>query len=65
MDEWVSTERIEKLDEFIDEEKINNQKKAGEIVNSSDEEYEGMDANARKEHEEATKIKTVTTIKFG
>lgn len=65
LDEWITSDRIKLTSEFIDEEKIREEKKRQGIINSSDEEYEGMDQNARKEHEEATKVKTIMRIQFG
>lgn len=65
LDEWISSDRIKLTSEYIDEEKIKEEKRRKGIINSSDEEYEGMDQNARKEHEEATKVKTIMRIQFG
>ena len=65
LDEWITSDRIKLTSEYIDEEKKRAMMKKKGIVNSSDEEYEGLDQNARKEHEEATKVKTIMKIKFG
>lgn len=65
LDEWIKWERITKTDEFIDEKKIKAKNKAKGIHYSSDEEYDGLDKNARRDHEDATKIKTIKRIKFG
>ncbi len=65
LDEWVKRDRIKPTSDFIDEKKIRAENKRLGIVHSSDEEYEGLDKNARKDHEEATKVKTITRIKFG
>jgi hypothetical protein len=65
LDEWVKFDQITTTHEFIDEKKIKEQNKLNGIVHSSDEEYEGKDKHARKEHEEMTKVKTITKIKFG
>ena len=55
MDCWVNTDRITSLDEFI-----------GDVVDhGSDHEHEGMDASDIEKHEEATRIKTISNIKFG
>jgi GNAT superfamily N-acetyltransferase len=65
LDEWIKPDRIKLTSEYIDEEKKRAEMKKKGIVNSSDEEYEGLDKNARKEHEEATKVKTIMKIQFG
>ena len=65
LDEWVKRDRIKLTHEYIDEKKIKAENKRLGIVHSSDEEYEGLDKNARRDHEEATKVKTITRIKFG
>jgi histone acetyltransferase HTATIP/histone acetyltransferase MYST1 len=65
LDEWVKYSQIEVTQEFIDEKKIKAENKRLGIVHSSDEEYEGLEKNARRDHEEATKVKTITRIKFG
>lgn len=65
LDEWISSERIKLTSEYVDEERLRAENKKHGIFNSSDEEYEGMDQNARKEHEEATKVKTIMKIRFG
>jgi histone acetyltransferase HTATIP/histone acetyltransferase MYST1 len=65
LDEWVKRDRIKPSTEFIDEKRIRAENKRLGIVHSSDEEYEGLDKNARRDHEEATKVKTITRIKFG
>lgn len=65
LDEWAKYNKIQPTAEFIDEKKIKAENKRLGIVHSSDEEYEGLEKNARRDHEEATKVKTITRIKFG
>jgi NAD(P)H-flavin reductase len=47
LDEWIKWDRITKTDEFIDMKKIKAANKAKGIHYSSDEEYDGLDKNAR------------------
>lgn len=65
LDEWAKYSQIKTTQEFIDEKKIKTENKKLCVIHSSDEEYEGLDKNARRDHEEATKVKTITRIKFG
>ena len=55
MDCWVNTDRISSLDEFIGD----------GTEHDSEHEHEGMDASDIEKHEEATRIKTISNIKFG
>lgn len=67
MDEWIQADQMEKTEELVitreNERKKNKMKRkqAGEIV-SEEEEHEGMEEQAVLDHQEATKIKTITEI---
>jgi hypothetical protein len=47
LDEWVKYNRITKTDEFVDVRKIKETNKANGIHYSSDEEYIGLEKDAR------------------
>ena len=61
MDEWVPRGKINPTNQFIDEGAPNKDKKNKD----EDDEHEGLDKQSRLYHEEATKVKTISSIKFG
>lgn len=64
MDKWIPYSQIKETTEYIDE----APKKKGDKTaadDDHDDEHEGMDHTERLAHEEATKLKTIFTVKFG
>jgi hypothetical protein len=58
MDEWISIERISATTQYIDSDPLNG-------TNAHDEEHEGLNKQDRLNHEEATKLKTISSIQLG
>lgn len=61
MDEWVTRAQIQPTNQFID----TDPPKKGQGASHDDEEHEGLDKQSRLYHEEATKVRTISSIRFG
>ena len=66
MDQWVMMDRMKKTDMPIEQYKlIKKQKQEAGVAHADSSEEEGLNPQNRKDHEEATKVKTIANIVFG
>ena len=63
LDCWVPPDWVKITDQYIETDP-KKRKEAGDH-DDEDDHHEGMDANERQAHEDATKIKTITRVKIG